>query len=209
MKKLSALLLCLPLFGYAQDNATEQPKTSAPKTEIGLSIGYAPDNVRNKMTNFSGGYLRQALTAVRNFGNTQVGITVEGGTNSNDYWYAMPGLVFNHKFNVGNSYFYAGAMGGYAYQRDMMGLGHFPGSKLYSQGYVLGAQAGYALSLGRHWAFTSEIAFRSVQMWQRGTYLAPLNGYPSAPTTDYIEVPYVLRDFNTYLPVTVGFRYRF
>lgn len=208
MKKISVFLLCLPFFSYAQDNSTEKTKQSVPKTEIGLSVGYAPDNAMNKLSDFRGGYLRNALTALRNFGNTQIGLTVEGGTNSNDYMYMMPGVVFNHKFHTGKSYFYAGAMGGYTYQRDMMGFGNYPGAKPYNHGYVLGLQGGYVLNLCKHWAFTSEVAFRSVQTWQRGTTFVPRD-FTQAQPTDYVAVPYVFRDFNTYIPVTIGFRYRF
>ena len=121
----------------------------------------------------------------------QYGITVEGGTNSEDYWYLSPGVLMNRTFSSRHAYFYAGAMAGYVLSFDMLG-DYYPRQK-YTQGYVFGLQGGYVQPIGKRLSFTSELAVRSTQVWKQVYY-----------GQDEFQPDIIL-----YFPVTIGFRYRF
>src|SRR5688572_13751266 len=120
---LSFLLLMLPFVNHAQLSPAKNPEF---RSEIGLNLGHAPDNAFHFNNGFGhGGYIRSSLSFLRNRGNIQYGLTIEGGTNSNDYWYLSPGVLFNHRFQSRRAYFYAGAMAGYICSNDMAPLSSY------------------------------------------------------------------------------------
>ncbi len=132
--------------------------------------------------------MRSALSLLKTHGSLQYGLTVEGGTNSNDYWYLSPGVVVNHKFARRANYFFAGAVAGYVMSGDMIPLKE---SRLI-HGYVMGVQGGIVHPVGKRLSLSSELAVRSTQLWLQAT-----EAETRADT-----------DFILYFPVTIGLRYR-
>lgn len=205
MKKLLSILACLPLLASAQNAAVQ--KTNTNKTELGLNIGYSFDNSEMYTPmGFGGRPVRGAVSGFRNINKTQIGITVEGGLNSTDYWYMMPGAVVNQKFMVGQSYFYLGGMAGFAHAEETHYAGP-EGGKNKQNGYVLGLQTGFAYSLGSHWAITSEVAVRSSQAHNKEYAPYTFSGDPRL--LDIKNIPTSQRSSATYFPITFGVRYKF
>lgn len=193
---LSFLLVSLSFVSYAQSTSPAIPKST---TEIGFNLGHAADNAYSYDRQFRhGGFIRSSLSLLWNQGNTQYGLTIEGGTNSNDYWYVSPGLVFNHRFPSGQAYFYAGAMAGYLCSNDM--VPRWAGSvKKMAHGFAFGIHGGFVQPLSKHLSFTSEVAVRSTQHWQKFKSYQYFGGAEIKETTESITV--------IYFPVSIGLRY--
>ncbi len=206
------LLFLLPFLSITTQAQTAVKNQTASSTEIGFNLGYAPDNA---MQNFSldeyrGGLIRASISLLKNKGNIQYGVTIEGGTYSGDYWYISPAAVLNRRFSTGQAYFYAGAMAGYTCADAMMKASYFE-TKM-AQGYVFGIQGGYVQPIGKHLSFTSEIAIRSTQLWQKYTeyeayYPYPYTGYPYQQP-EYHPYQKTMASTIVSFPVTIGLRYR-
>jgi len=185
MKTITFLFLLVSQIGFGQTLSLPEPKS---RLEISLNAGYAPDNAFDREP-WRGGFIRSSLSLLKTSGNIQYGLSIEGGTNSNDHWYFTPGIIVNHKFPGRQTYFYSGAMAGYVCSGDMLGN---PGRKnSLSQGYVLGLQGGWVKPIGKRMSFNAELALRSTQVW-------------IPPFDDQMKPA---KDFILYLPVTVGLRY--
>lgn len=179
-------LLVLPFSGKSQSVNSKAPSS---RTEIGLNLGYAPDNSWEQEL-WRGGYIRSAFSFLKNFGAMQYGVTIEGGTNSSDFWYVMPGIIANRKFALNKAYFYAGTMAGYVCSDDMMGP--TPAKQRLTHGYVIGLQGGLVQPIGKHMAFTTELAVRRTETWSKYEF-------------DGLKT---MSDVTLYFPVTIGLRYR-
>jgi len=185
---LAMTLLTLLMLPFSAKSQSIQTKAPSPRMEIGLNLGYAPDNSWEQEL-WRGGYIRSALSLLKNVGVMQYGL-IEGGTNSSDYWYVMPGIIANRKFTLNKAYFYAGAMAGYVCSDDMMGS--TPAKKSLTHGYVLGLQGGLVQPVGKHMAFTTELAVRRTQSWMEYEY----------------DGTQTRSDIILYFPITIGLRYR-
>lgn len=188
MKYMLFLLLLIPISAQSQ---TKENKVPSFGTEIGINLGYAPDNAYKNKLSWSGGYIRSSIRLLRNTGNIQYGVTIEGGTNSDDYWYLSPAAIMNLTFSNHNAYFYAGAMAGYVCSDDMLGSSLL--KEKMKQGYVFGIHGGFAQPIGKQISLTSELAVRSTQLWTK-----PRN-----------EQAQTYSDIILYFPITIGIRYRF
>ena len=182
MKYLITLFLLLPFSAYNQVGVSHSGR------ELGLNLGHAFDNAfQDDFSN--GGFIRSAINYYQSNGHLQYGLTIEGGTNSNDYWYLSPGAILNYKFSLTRTYFYVGIMAGYICSDDILK------SQLLiqniTQGYVFGVHGGFVQPLSNRISLTSELAVRSTQVW---------TSYKEYPTESNIVI---------YFPITFGFRYSF
>ncbi len=202
MKPLPFILAAmLPLLAVAQSAPLK------PTTEIGLNLGHAFDNASfTNSPRVTGGYLRGALTLLHSRNRFQYGVTVEGGTNSQDVGYLNPGVVANYRIPRKSGYWYGGALATYSFSGPIGGALYAANTPQTQHGYAFGLQGGYVHKLGRRLSLNGEIAVRSSQTWQR--YYEPVFYYPSQHYNpdEFVEV----RKIETilYLPVTIGLRYR-
>lgn len=208
MKKLLVLITLLPFLAFAQD--AEQPvatKPYQPKNEIGLSVGPVLESKSNFKTHFAYMGYKSTLSYLRNFGKTQAGISFDAGEgSSHQFFYLSPALFANRKFNAGNTYFYAGVSVGYFYsERNTLNRSY---TFNLERGYTFGLQTGVVLPLGKHLAFTSEVAIRSTQVWFNTISYVPPEIY-SHGTVEGYYIEYVDTDFSLHIPFTIGLRYRF
>lgn len=196
------MLLMSPSIIWGQDKV-QKPQTIIPKNEIGLSTGPAayPQNANELFTPVLGAAI--SLSYYRNINSNQVGFTTNSGLRPDNYYYCAPSIIFNHRFMVKRSYLYAGITAGYYAARQPY---EFTGKLNKENGYTFGLQAGYVMPMGKHFAFTSQIAIRSTQVWFKSAYWIPLS-FGFEP--DGYNVPYTATDFHITIPVTVGIRYRF
>jgi|GEM_PF-3249892 len=203
MYRITLVLLLLPLFCKSQ---TRSIKPQLSRNEVGINLGHAVDNAYGVNRVYGdhslfgqGGYIRSSVKLLTNRGNLQYGLTIEGGTNSNDEWYLSPGFVFNHKFPSRSAYFYAGAMAGYICSDYMMKT---PITTGMAHGYAFGVQGGFVQPLGRRVSFTTELAARSTQLWEK------VRTYHFLNSVDHGDV---ISQQKTviYFPLSLGLRCRF
>lgn len=198
MKYLVLIFIFLPTLLFAQTaDEIEKPKTQ--KNEILLAHGL------RKYTGFSTSDIMPAdflfmLGYMRNGDRSQYGIRVEGGFESNIYYYVSPVLLYNRKKAIKKSYLYAGVAAGY-HQHDS--YGRWAWTQRSMRGYVLGAQFGASVNMGKRLSFNAEVGIRSAQLW-----------YPEyydlwSPHGEIFDIKYIERDFMLHIPVTVGFKYKF
>lgn len=190
------LLALIPSCVSAQEIAAPKPGKSSAKTEFAFNLGHALDNAYNRFG--AGGYLRGSLSLLKNNGRFQYGVTVEGGTNSNDFWYTAPGVVANYRSSLTPCYWYAGAMAGYNLSGYMSAFQPASDESGLRHGYVFGLQTGYVQRLGKRFALNGEIGVRSSQNRIRANPYQ-LSGLPYG-AAHYTEV-------TVSVPVTIGIRY--
>jgi|GEM_PF-2507091 len=202
MKKLLIILFLFPAMVQAQEEQTAQP--DVPKNEIGLSTGVVLESIGDFQLNTAYMGSKAMLTYYRNIKQFQLGLVLDAGVTSFDYFFYAPTVAVNHRFNARKGYFYAGTALGYYHAVQTYNIEQRDFSK--ENGYTFGLQGGYLLPVGKRLALTSEIAVRSTQVWfQNGNYI-PL--YFGSTQESYFQT-FTDTDFYITIPVTLGLRYRF
>ncbi len=205
MKKLLITFSFLPLTAIAQDAVqTDDVKAIPYKNEIGISTGLAP--IVFDGHSFLDIWLTSRLTYLHNFKNTQLGLIIEGGELEWSSGNIYIGAVLNQKIPLGKTYFYIGGSAGYYYSDEIFEDDLF-GYIYPERGYGFGLQAGYALPLGNHFSFITEVGIRSTQVWfTTYTRMSWTNVWGAEIVEWY---PHTDNRFSISLPATMGIRYKF
>lgn len=194
MKKLLFLLLLVPFGVTAQETK---------KWEIGLNTAA----VFSKMQINRSGDLRwrlndyyflvnhMSLSAYRNFTRVQVGLKIEGGLRDRDRGWVSPQAVVNYRIPFSNIYVYGGAVAGYV-REQVSSSSSFPGGN----GFVTGLQAGAVIFPGKRFGINLETGVRFNRTYRELSVVDP-NGAPLGIAKRWIT--------ETYIPVSLGVRYRF
>lgn len=210
MKNLLFICLLIPAQLFAQNNI--------PRNEGGFNIGnvffpeYDQFDAALKPT--------VRLSYLRNFGRTQVGISVEG----NSYGYAgmvlgagfildvprpylyslSPAILFNRKFNYCKGYIFAGGAAGYYFSHQTEGSS---GVYYDGHGFSLRVQTGFTYDIGKNLSLNTEIAARLAGVWSKQK---PMPGCGVGITEETIfPEHYIVKNAYIHIPVTLGVRYRF
>ncbi len=203
MKKyLFLLLLPLSSLSFAQTTDSEKQKLF-PNNELSIKAGPA---IETSSTYFSNGVgLHTGLSYLHNIKNLQVGVTLDGGLTSDNWYYLAPSVVFNHLFSIKRSYAYFGATVGYYYKRKSDGY-----FSMYDQetGYTAGLQVGYVTPISKRLSFATEVAVKTIQVWYDDYYHVP-DGISTLGHTNAYEIPVRAQQFYLDIPITVGLRYKF
>lgn len=197
MKKLTILMLLLPTLAMAQ---SEQPKTTQStdyaRNEFSIKAGTAYDIVNSGYQKFW--RHTTALSYNRNFKNFQIGLNLEAGVNPKVSSFFSPTASFNHLFRFNKSYVYGGITLGYI--TTSSGEYIFADN---SNGFVLGAQAGYVYNFSKHFSLNAEVGLRDHTEWYNTT------GRFTDQFGNVQTVPLKMMTNRISLPVMVGIRYRF
>lgn len=199
MKQLLILLMLLPMFAIAQTEGTK-PLTLQNEVLISTGIGFNPDISFREMNDAT---VRTALGFTRKKGKYQYGLQLEMGADLSTYTYYAPVLIFNRIFTIKRSYLYAGTAAGYYHANGNMFREYNGLSYDNRNGYTFGLQVGGTFYISRHFAFTTEIATRSTQVWVTGyEFVTPYN-------TESYYLGHTEGEILLSAPVTLGFKYRF
>ena len=204
-RTLLLLLMAVPLLSMAQQAITPTKETIVPHKgiEICLNGGLA---VRTLSTHYPfgnsfGGTFANNISVLHNKNKIQYGFGVDVNVMPYEYWELQPHVVVNRLFVAKRSYFYAGAMLGYA-NRQNADFFHYDYVHNTSHGYVFGLQGGIVYCIGKL-ALNAELALRSTQYWNKErVYIEQLDADPFL----YLKP---INIFEVSLPVKIGVRYRF
>jgi hypothetical protein len=136
-----------------------------------------------------------SLSAYHNFNRLQVGLRVDGGTmGGRDRWMS-PQAVVNYRISFSKLYVYGGGVAGYV-REQVSRLSHYPDGN----GFVTGLHAGTVIFPGKRLGINLETGVRINRMYREVAITYP-NGAPLGTER---------RGFTeTYIPLSVGVRYRF
>lgn len=136
-----------------------------------------------------------SLSAYQNFNRFQVGLRVDGGTMGGRDWWISPQAVANYKIPFSKLYVYGGGVAGYVTER-VSRMSHYPAGN----GFVTGLQAGTVIFPGKRIGINLETGVRFNRMYREVTFIDPDQGIARQEVKGFTE---------TYVPLSLGIRYRF